>query len=529
MKEAVISNNIERVKSLLAEGIDINARDSVGHTLLMCASRKGHVDISQQLLAVSDIEVNTQDRKGKTALMYALESGHAVVVKQLLAVPGIDYNCCTKLICAAMNGDIDVSQQLLAAPGINVNAQDWIGRTALMYASMKGHTTMVKQLLAVPGIEVNAQDRRGKTALMYAAESGHAAVIKQLLAVPGVEVNAQDLIGCTALMCASMNGHATMVKQLLAVPGIEVNAKDSKGHTALMHSSIIGHTDVAVQLLVAPDLDVNVQSSGGKTALMHALMMDHADVAMQLLVMPGIEVNAQDQVGRTALMYAAEEGHIVIVKLLSNRLTEAEINLSDNHGKSSCTVATADVLKYLMYSGKVLFSDAKYLLDLPSAIVKLQNLYSNIPNKIRPRSGYSFLVGVQAMLSSLSALVAGDAVATFLKRINLLAARVCGVAFSDDVTVNHSGMSIEKFRVISYLMRVAVLTKLEYGHNLYLSIASFMFNENNCGMHLDIKTNILSFLSSGDVACFAKDMAIVEKEKADSRAASNTAAPAATN
>ena len=81
---AAKEGDILKVKNLLAEGADVNARDKDGITALMVASRVGQIEMVRELQA-RGADVNAKDNHGGTALMYATDEGGIEVVRELLA------------------------------------------------------------------------------------------------------------------------------------------------------------------------------------------------------------------------------------------------------------------------------------------------------------------------------------------------------------------------------------------------------------------------------------------------------------
>lgn len=82
--QALTQGNPQKIKSLLANGGDVNGRGADGRTALMVAAEAGDVQAVSLLLA-NKANPNLPDvKQGRTALMIAAEAGHAEVVQILL-------------------------------------------------------------------------------------------------------------------------------------------------------------------------------------------------------------------------------------------------------------------------------------------------------------------------------------------------------------------------------------------------------------------------------------------------------------
>jgi ankyrin repeat protein len=79
---AAKNGDLALVKSLIAAGVDMNAKNNVGYTALIFASQQGHVEVVRALLAAK-ADMNAKDNDDMTALIRASQGGHDEVVKLL--------------------------------------------------------------------------------------------------------------------------------------------------------------------------------------------------------------------------------------------------------------------------------------------------------------------------------------------------------------------------------------------------------------------------------------------------------------
>lgn len=146
---AVQKNDLDRVRELLAQGADVEARDAHSATPLLRAARYGYTDIAA-LLIKKGAEVNAKDDAiGATPLILAASRGHTDTTK-LLIEKGADVNAQAKdgktsLMGAAYAGFIDIAK-LLIMKGANINAKDAKDETALAKAEKRGMTDMADLL-----------------------------------------------------------------------------------------------------------------------------------------------------------------------------------------------------------------------------------------------------------------------------------------------------------------------------------------------------------------------------------------------
>jgi ankyrin repeat protein len=84
--------NLDRVKKLIKQGININQQNVNNDTALMIACLANHENIVFELLQVPGINVNITNDDNTTALIIASENNNTNNVEQLLLIPGINVN-----------------------------------------------------------------------------------------------------------------------------------------------------------------------------------------------------------------------------------------------------------------------------------------------------------------------------------------------------------------------------------------------------------------------------------------------------
>lgn len=181
---ALARGDADEARSLLAAGLDVNARDDDRRTPLAAAAVAGRIDLVDMLLAAgADLE-RTSGRRSMTPLLAGLDAIQEETALGLLdrgADPfAVDKNGENALIWAAFNGCERVVRRLLA-DGADPDFRRHDGGTALMSAAAKGRLEIVRCLLD-GGADPNLRDRNGATALVRAVERGQDAVAELLRA-----------------------------------------------------------------------------------------------------------------------------------------------------------------------------------------------------------------------------------------------------------------------------------------------------------------------------------------------------------
>jgi hypothetical protein len=137
LSDAVMQNNVEEVRELLASGVPVDTQDVVGTTLLLSAAENGETRIVKILLDQGANPNVTDIHSHQTPLHFA-----------------------------AQNFDVESIKALLGH-GANINATDDYGRTVLMSAASMTDRETVKFLIE-HGADVNSTTRDGSSALSLA-------------------------------------------------------------------------------------------------------------------------------------------------------------------------------------------------------------------------------------------------------------------------------------------------------------------------------------------------------------------------
>ena len=274
--DAARNADINALRALLTQGVDVNAAAADGTTALHWASYRDDVETAD-LLIRAGANVNAANDLGATPLWTASLNGSPAMVRRLLQ-DGASPNLAlllgeTPLMIASRSGNPDVVTQLIDK-GANVNTRAARGQTALMWAVSQRHPDVVSVLLA-RGADLHARSdvwnevmavpphgkteynrltpHGGDTALMFAARVGDLVSARLLLAA-GANVNDADAWGVSATMLAAHSGFTEIVALLLG-KGADANAA-GPGFTAL-HEAIMRRDETMVAALLAHGANPN--------------------------------------------------------------------------------------------------------------------------------------------------------------------------------------------------------------------------------------------------------------------------------
>jgi len=197
------AGNLEKVKSLILESSDVNARTkNESKTALMMAAALGYVEI-MDLLLENDANINQRDNKGFTALMSAVTNSRLDIAKLLVDrgadvfIRGQDEKMFNEVLILAFSiefKEYELTRSLLKL-GVNINGRINIGSyenwTTLMIAIQSADYKAV-ELLLTNGADFDLLDGQGRSALVLGILYDQKKIIKLLLeygADPGTVIN----------------------------------------------------------------------------------------------------------------------------------------------------------------------------------------------------------------------------------------------------------------------------------------------------------------------------------------------------
>ena len=194
------------INAFLDAGINPNAQNSEGRTVLIAAAARGELDVVNILLS-RGVNVNVKDNRGYTALAHAIEARYPEVEEALLNRPDLDPNVGGLLdrpiLLAYVWRDNKKATERLLTLGANVNLRDADGDTALHGAAESGNVEIMRLLLD-KGADPNTRNKEGGTPLMWAAVFGNDEAARLLLS-HGANASLKDNDGVTALEWAVRN------------------------------------------------------------------------------------------------------------------------------------------------------------------------------------------------------------------------------------------------------------------------------------------------------------------------------------
>jgi ankyrin repeat protein len=317
--DAAMKGDLATVRTLLAQGANVNAAQADGGTALHWAVYRGERELAEVLIRAG-ANVKAANRAGATPLWLA-----------------------------TITGDPSILGALLEA-GADANERFPLGRTPLMTAARTGNVEAIRVLLD-RGADVNARETlRGTTALMWAADEGHADAVRLLIQRGG------DLAATSAPARRGRGpalGKANDPRKAVAAQGAALAARQASpdltqlnaltGAPPRERASAVNNPPPAAAAAAAGDAAEdaaarNAPADGGAlTPLVYAVRANDVDT-VKVLLDAGADVNQTTGYGWSPLLVATQNRYYQLGAYLLER--GADPNLAHKGGWTPLYLAT---------------------------------------------------------------------------------------------------------------------------------------------------------------------------------------------
>lgn len=235
--------SVETIRRFLERGVDVNAQDGRGNTVLHLVARRRRDAVNVvELLMEYGARAGVVNVEGRNALHEAAGSNSVKLVG------------------------------LLREKGYSVGEKDYWGNTALHLAAAGRADDVVQYLLELEEVQMQARNEDGMMALEKAL-SGNTRVRR---AGRDCHPNSQNSIS------VHVGIKDTVLLRLLLKAGVDINAKDRDGRTAL-HAAILENDKKSLQILLDHGADVNIENRNGHTPAKLAAMRGKYDLVSVLV------------------------------------------------------------------------------------------------------------------------------------------------------------------------------------------------------------------------------------------------------
>ncbi|MES1221544.1 MAG: ankyrin repeat domain-containing protein [Bacteroidota bacterium] len=268
--EAVRSNSIKEVQSLLNKGADPNTYDDDSDNVLINAALYASADC-MELLLQKKANPNLKNKLGQTPLMLCT---HEPGKMKLLVKYGADINARSNsnntplLIACVGNGQFENIKWLIDN-GADPLAKNYGKETTLLRAALYGDT-MTLRLLVSKGLNVN-ESSWGFTPLIYATRFANWPYVFSLLD-HDADANVPDNTNMPLVQWAAILNNLELVKALMKKTK-DINTIDSLGHmTPLMWATYNEHDNPQIiQAFLDKGALITIKDKNGETALSWAM------------------------------------------------------------------------------------------------------------------------------------------------------------------------------------------------------------------------------------------------------------------
>lgn len=294
------------ILTCLCNGLNINARDGKGKTLLHYASEENNEE-TVSFLIMHGALINAKNASGHTALDESVEWGREksayCLINSGANIHQKDNNGDTIFHRIASQNNVRLYKHILESEkNPSAKLREYVND---LIANCKKTNNIISELLIQKGADYNEKNNQGLTVLDCAAHSMYANLVKRLL-----DLDASFSSNSYESLCSTVS-YAGDCKNIRLLANKGITFPDY----SILLASASGHTMAVEELIATGDVDIDFQNEKGCSSLM--LACGDENIAMvKLLLEKGANVNLGDAKGFTALHIACGVGAVNIVSLL---------------------------------------------------------------------------------------------------------------------------------------------------------------------------------------------------------------------
>ncbi|KAJ5073079.1 phytochrome-interacting ankyrin-repeat protein [Anaeramoeba ignava] len=339
-KEKNPKNLLEKIKSSIKKGTDINAKTKLNQTPLhlICQwQKKNSVEIIKYLVEKgTDINAKTKLNQTPLHLVCKFQKKNSVEIIKYFVEKGTDINAKTKLnqtplhlVCQFQKINSVEIIKYFVEKGTDINAKTKLDQTPLhlvcQWQSRKGFEII--KYLVEKGADINVKTTENQTPLhlVYQFQKVNSFEIIKYLVEKGADVNIQNVLDETILhlVCKdhSQKGNTCEMMRFLVEKGANVNSLQYTKETPLHYIFHYQEKNVfeMVKILVEKGANINAQSENSKSTPFHfAFSLPRKNVfkIIQYLIQNGADVNIKTAQNRTPLYFAAQNNREYLIEIL---------------------------------------------------------------------------------------------------------------------------------------------------------------------------------------------------------------------
>lgn len=290
----------EEVSSCLGTGVDVEARDGAGRTLLhRAAAHTGNPIVVESLIRFG-ADLEAQDVGGHTPLVVAVVHNESSRVIEILIKAG---------------ASLKELEPVLQAPATDVKYLEQALESVLSHMAPNGDEAQSRSEMRVLMSRVQAVTRcKGWDTEEYFKKATLEEV--SFCLDTGVDLEARDDSDRTPLHRAAIHSKHPAVVEALLKAGGDVVAQNGDGRTSLHLAAASNQDPAIIQVLLAAGGDVKARDDGSDTPLHLAALSNENVAVIQALLTAGADVKARNKAKWTPVLGAARNENLEVIKVL---------------------------------------------------------------------------------------------------------------------------------------------------------------------------------------------------------------------